>query len=81
MDELEGYKVLSGADPAEDYIGPFYFKETESGYDFDVGIVDTGNDFTHTFSFSDLKLESSAYQMNVNDQMTYSLSFSHEITN
>ena len=34
MDELEGYKVLSGADPAEDYIGPFYFKETESGYDF-----------------------------------------------
>ena len=53
----------------------------ESGYDFDVGIVDTGNDFTHTFSFSDLKLESSAYQMNVNDQMTYSLSFSHEITN
>ncbi len=53
----------------------------ESGYDFDVGIVDTGNDFTHTFSFSDLRLESSAYQMNVNDQMTYSLSFSHEITN
>ena len=34
MDELEGYKVLSGADPAEDYIGPFYFKETASGYDF-----------------------------------------------
>nr|MBC8270745.1 PaaI family thioesterase [Gammaproteobacteria bacterium] len=34
MDELKGYKVLSGADPAEDYIGPFYFKETESGYDF-----------------------------------------------
>ena len=53
----------------------------ESGYDFDVGIVDTGNDFTHTFSFSDLKLESSSYQMNVNNQMTYSLSFSHEITN
>ena len=53
----------------------------ESGYDFDVGIVDTGENFTHTFSFSDLKLESSAYQMNVNDQMIYSLSFSHEITN
>ena len=53
----------------------------ESGYDFDVGIVDTGEDFTHTFSFSNLKLENAAYQMNVNDEMTYSLSFSHEITN
>jgi len=53
----------------------------ESGYDFNIEVVDTGEDFTHTFSFSDLKLESSAYQMNVNDQMTYSLSFSHEITN
>ena len=53
----------------------------ESGYDFNIEVVDTGEDFTHTFSFSDLKLESSAYNMAVNDQMTYSLSFSHEITN
>ncbi len=34
MKELEDYKVLLGSDPAEDYIGPFYFKEIESGYDF-----------------------------------------------
>jgi hypothetical protein len=53
----------------------------ESGYDFNIEVVDTGEDFTHTFSFSDLKLESSAYNMAVNNQMTYSLSFSHEITN
>ena len=53
----------------------------ESGYDFNIEVVDTGEDFTHTFSFSNLKLESSAYDMAVNDQMTYSLSFSHEITN
>ena len=27
MDELEGYKVLSGADPAEDYMAPFISKK------------------------------------------------------
>ena len=34
MNELSGYKTLVGADPAEDYIGPFYYKALASGYDF-----------------------------------------------
>ena len=53
----------------------------ESDYDFGIRIPDTGEDYVHTFSFSGLKLESSNYTMNVNEQMTYSLSFSYEITN
>ena len=53
----------------------------ESSYDFDIQIVDTGEEYQNTFSFEDLKLESSSYQMAVNDRMSYSLNFSHEITN
>jgi len=34
MDKLSGYKTLTGTDPAEDYIGPFYYKALEPGYDF-----------------------------------------------
>lgn len=55
--------------------------DDESEYKFEVEVVDTGEAFKNTFSFSKLKLESAAYQMNVNDNMTYSLSFSHELTN
>ena len=37
-DWKEDYKTMPGADPAEDYIGPFYYKQTEtpleSKYDF-----------------------------------------------
>ena len=53
----------------------------ESGYDFDIQVMDTGEEYQNTFSFEDLKLESSAYQMGVNGNMTYSLGFSFEITN
>lgn len=53
----------------------------ESDYNFDIEVVDTESVYNHTFSFSNLKLENSSYQMNVNDQMTYSLSFSRELTN
>jgi acyl-coenzyme A thioesterase 13 len=34
MGDLSGYKTLEGADPAEDYIGPFYYKALDSGFDF-----------------------------------------------
>lgn len=54
---------------------------SESGYNFDIQVMDTGEEYQNTFSFEDLKLESSSYQMDVNDQMTYSLGFSFEITN
>lgn len=55
--------------------------DDESEYRFEVEVVDTGEAFKNTFSFSSLRLENSSYQMNVNDNMTYSLSFSHELTN
>jgi len=55
--------------------------DNESVYNFQVEVVDTGEAFKNTFEFSDLRLESAAYQMNVNDSMTYSLSFSRELTN
>lgn len=54
---------------------------SESGYNFDIQVMDTGEEYQNTFSFEDLKLESSSYQMGVNGQMTYSLGFSFEITN
>jgi len=54
---------------------------SESGYNFDIQVMDTGEEYQNTFSFEDLKLESSAYQMDVNGNMTYSLGFSFEITN
>ena len=54
---------------------------SESGYNFDIQVMDTGEEYQNTFSFEDLKLESSSYQMGVNGQMTYSLGFSYEITN
>ena len=54
---------------------------SESGYNFDIQVMDTGEEYQNTFSFEDLKLESSSYQMGVNDQMTYSLGFSFEVTN
>jgi len=53
----------------------------ESGYDFDIQVMDTGEEYQNTFSFEDVKLESSSYQMDVNGNMTYSLGFSFEITN
>jgi hypothetical protein len=53
----------------------------ESGYDFDIQVMDTGEEYQNTFSFENLRLESSSYQMQVNGQMTYSLGFSFEITN
>ena len=30
----EGYKTNSGLDPAEDYVGPFYFLQQEQGFAF-----------------------------------------------
>jgi hypothetical protein len=54
---------------------------SESGYDFDVQVMDTEEQYQNTFSFENLKLESSSYQMDVNGNMNYSLSFSFEITN
>jgi hypothetical protein len=53
----------------------------ESGYDFDIQVMDTGEEYQNTFSFEDVKLESSSYQMDVNGNMTYSLGFSFEVTN
>ena len=53
----------------------------ESEYSFDIQVIDTGDRFESTFSFENLKLESSQYQMDVNSNMNYSLSFSHEIKN
>jgi len=53
----------------------------ESGYSFDIQVVDTEDKFQNTFSFENLKLDSLQYQMDVNSNMNYSLSFSHEITN
>lgn len=54
---------------------------SESGYDFDIQVMDTREEYQNTFSFEDLKLESSSYQMDVNGNMNYSLGFSFEITN
>ena len=54
---------------------------TESSYDFDVKIQDRSGEYQNTFSFDSLRLESSAYSMDVNDNMNYSLSFSFEIEN
>lgn len=54
---------------------------TESSYDFDVKIQDRNGEYQNTFSFDSLRLESSAYSMDVNDNMNYSLSFSFEIEN
>ena len=54
---------------------------SESGYDFDIQVMDTREEYQNTFSFEDLKLESSSYQMDVNCNMNYSLGFSFEITN
>jgi hypothetical protein len=54
---------------------------SESGYDFDIQVMDTRKEYQNTFSFEDLKLESSSYQMDVNGNMNYSLGFSFEITN
>jgi len=34
MSELNGYETLAGSDPAEDYIGPFYYKALDKGYEF-----------------------------------------------
>lgn len=57
---------------------------SESSYDFDVEVVSveddpSGDPYKHTFSFEDLKLESSSYSMPVNGQMGYSLDFSFEV--
>jgi len=54
---------------------------SESGYDFDIQVIDTEEQYQNTFSFEDLKLENSSYQMDVNGNMNYSLAFSFEITN
>ena len=54
---------------------------SESGYDFDIQVMDTEDQYQNTFSFEDLKLENSFYQMDVNGNMNYSLGFSFEITN
>ena len=57
------------------------FITSESGYDFEIQVMDTEDQYQNTFSFEDLKLENSSYQMNVNGDMSYSLGFSFEITN
>ena len=57
------------------------FITSESGYDFEIQVMDTEDQYQNTFSFEDLKLENSSYQMNVNGDMNYSLGFSFEITN
>ena len=54
---------------------------SESGYDFDIQVMDTEDQYQNTFSFEDLKLENFSYQMDVNENMNYSLGFSFEITN
>ena len=54
---------------------------SESGYDFDIQVIDTEELYQNTFSFEGLKLENSSYQMGVNGSMNYSLGFSFEITN
>ena len=54
---------------------------SESGYDFDIQVIDTEELYQNTFSFEGLKLENSSYQMGVNGNMNYSLGFSFEITN
>jgi hypothetical protein len=54
---------------------------SESGYDFDIQVMDTEDQYQNTFSFEGLKLENSSYQMGVNGNMNYSLGFSFEITN
>ena len=54
---------------------------SESEYDFDIQVIDTEEEYQNTFSFENLRLESSSYQMQVNGQMAYSLGFSFEITN
>ncbi len=34
MTDIEGYATDPGHDPAEDHIGPFYFRNTDAGYLF-----------------------------------------------
>lgn len=53
--------------------------DSESTYDFDIEVVDQDEEFSNTFSFKDLKLNSSSHQMTVNNNMSYSLNFSFEI--
>lgn len=55
--------------------------DSESSYDFDVKIQDRSGEYQNTFSFDSLRLESSAYSMDVNENMNYSLGFSFEIEN